>query len=307
MEQTQELSLAEKKKEVLSKIQEVVEGFRVLKEELLEINKINEHLLLAKNRDEEKKKILQEASVKIQNLLKSIEQLKKNNAHRTNSEIHTAHSKISKHIWNIIEWIITETKLKTIITISVELPKLIEQLWKNLRTGIGIEILTESFEKFEKINAPIDLEKIKEKIESQISNIECRINDAQSIFDLIEYLELSDSHIINDLIDYILWGKTYDEINKKLNEAGVYIEQITLHPIDYVEEKNESLVNIPPPETPLVQDEIIPFQTPSTLPEVKKRKKWRIHVFIKTLITWINTDKTVSWRQAKNKILKELK
>lgn len=304
MEQQSELSLAEKKKEVLFKIQEVVNGFRVLKEELLEINKINEHLLLAKNHDDEKKKILEEASQKIQNLLKSIEQLKKSNAHRSNEEIHIAHGKISKHIWHIIEWIITETRIKTIITISVELPKLIEQLGKNLRTGIGIEILTESFEKFDKITNPIDLEKIKEKIEAQISNIESRINDAQSIFDLIEYLELSDPHIINDLIDYILWGKTYDEINQKLNDAWVYIEQITLHPIDYVEEKS------PPPAEEKIQteppkDELVPFQEPERKVKSKK-KKWPVHVFIKTLITWVNTDKTVSWKQAKNKILKEL-
>lgn len=196
-------------------------------------------------------------------------------------------------------------ELKLLLLFSVELPKLIEQLGKNLRTGIGIEILTESFEKFEKITNPIDLEKIKEKIETQISNIESRINNAQSIFDLIEYLERSDSHIINDLIDYILWGKTYDEINQKLNEAWVYIEQITLHPIDYVEEKSPPPVEPEKTQTEPPKDELVPFQEPEKKVKSKK-KKCPVHIFIKTLITWVNTDKTVSWKQAKNKILKEL-
>lgn len=301
MESPKELSIAEKKKEVLAKIQEVIDGFRKLKEELLEINTISEQLRLAHTQEEEKKKILTETSQRMLTLLQNIEALKKNHAHRSNTEIHTAHRKISQQIWYIVEWIITETKLKTIITISLKLPNLVTQLWKHLKTGIGIEILANSFEKFEHISSPLDLESIKTKIETQIANIDGRIQDAQNICQVIEYLHLSDaSPILSDLIDYILWGKTYDEVTEKLQEQWIYIEEVVMKSIEPFEEEKPQ---ISPPASPYQ----IPQNETYTELKTKEKKLWKIKTFFKTFKIWINTDRSVTWKDAKNKILKELK
>lgn len=300
MENPKELSIAEKKKEILAKIQEVIDGFRRLKEELLEINTFSEQLRLVHIHEEEKKKILAETSQRMIALLKNIEALKQNHAHRSNTEIHTAHHKISKQIWYIVEWIITETKLKTIITISLKLPNLVTQLWKHLKTGIGIEILADSFEKFENIASPLDLESIKTKIETQITNIDQRIEDAQNICQVMEYLDLSGSNpILSDLIEYILGGKSYDEVKEKLQEQWVYIEEIVIKPIEQFEE-----------EKPQILSKVSPFQIPqsttSDKEKITKKKLWTIHTFFKTLKIWLNTDRTVTWKDAKQKILKEV-
>lgn len=300
MENPKELSIAEKKKEVLAKIQEVIDGFRRLKEELLEINTFSEQLRIAHNNEEEKKKILAETSQRMIVLLKNIEALKQNHAHRSNREIHTAHHKISQQIWHIVEWIITETKLKTIITISLKLPTLVTQLWKHLKTGIGIEILADSFEKFENITSPLDLESIKTKIETQIANIDQRIQDAQNICQVIEYLHLSDtSPILSDLIDYILGGKSYDEVQEKLQEQWIYIEEVVMRPIEQFEEEK------PQPPVPVLSSET-PQNLPSREQKTTRKKFWTIHTFFKTLKVWLNTDRTVTWEDAKQKILKEV-
>ena len=136
------------------------------------------------------------------------------NAHRTNNEVQEAHKKISENINSTIGSIIEETKIRTIITLSDNLHDWVELLSKNIKTGIGLEYLVLSDgTKYTKILKPINLDLIRGDVIGQVKNIDARMTDVSWIRTLIQYLDIPEkSPVMMELLDYILGGKTYDEI-----------------------------------------------------------------------------------------------
>lgn len=295
------LSITQKKQEVLKKINEVIEVFADMKEKLTKILEENKDLDFTRQSPK---------SLKQQKL---IDQLKPFEEKKNNTQMHVLHWNISDEINKVIEKIITETKLRTIITVSLQLPELIDKLKKFINTWIWVELATRTFDKFTPISTCIDLETIHKRITEQIWNIDSRIKDANSIIMVMEHLEISDnSPILDELINYILWWVNYDEIENKLKENWIIIDNIvatearhnweSIDPIP-TQQPQPSLPPKPKEHIP-TPSKWVPIRTPfeeHTQKKVSPPKNWLITT-IKTLKIWINTPKDVSWRDAKRMV-----
>lgn len=301
MIENKELSITKKKKEVLDKINIVITTFQKIREDLLAIIETNEKLNTS-SKLIDKQGIINGLNQTEVNLLKSIESLKERNSHRTNKEIHTIHAWISNTIRESIESIIYETKLRTIITISIKLPDLITKLNRNLKTWIWVEILALSSDKYTKINPPINLEIISEKIFEQIENINNRIKDVTNIYKVIEYLDLTEnSPILDELIDYILWWKNYSEVEASLVKHWIIIEEVTITPIRWYIEDDEVL-----------KEQIVP-KVEKNKDNPNKQPKENIWIFsklyfrFKVLREWLITDRSVNFECAKERVIEKEK
>lgn len=256
MEVLQELSLVEKKKIVLDKIDTVLTTFWEIKKTLLWILETNKYLD-ASDKMRERQKILKTTSEEVKELMISIEKVKVANAHRTNLEVHEAHKKISENINTTIATIVEETRIRTIITLSENLHNLVEHLSKNIKTGIGLEYLVLSDgNKYTKIWKPINLDVIRDDVVGQVKTIDARMTDVSGIRTLIQYLDIPEkSPIMKELLDYVLGGKTYDQIKPAMEAHGIVIEEIKVHSLDG-ELRNEVKTPIPTPTPTQTQQQL---------------------------------------------------
>lgn len=276
-----ELSVAEKKKEVLDKINEVVETFQIMRNDLLSIIEMNKTPDVT---DDTTK------WTKIHSLADSIKTLIEKNSNKTDTEIHTIHSRITQTIESTIQWIINETKLRTIITISAKLQDFINALGKNIKTWVWIEILALSVPKFTKIEAPLNLDQIKGEILDQINNINHRINDITNVHKVIEYLDVENSPVLDELIEYILSWKNYSDIEESMKKHWIIIEEIEIKWIKWEE-------TIEPPKNTLNTDETTKIKSQKT--------NWNL--LIEIFKEWYRTDMSVGIITAIKNVLKRRK
>lgn len=220
---------------------------------------------------------------------------KANLEHRSNDEL----KKFYKTWCLLLSSEISKIKEKTTNLSKDEIPKLLEKM---LNTIIWAEII------YNRRNAPItiqqkthiSLEEIREKIQTQIEIIELKLKKIKTIKETIIYLYWQGWYFQEDLNMIVNWILNWT-INNTVESILEKHFRVVFDSTEITEREPEFTTS------PKIQEPIItsPVKSKNIQKSKKPEKKSWLKFFWQTLKEWLNTDKKVSWKQARENILKK--